>query len=349
MNGVFYLMRFALHLLIVWGICLLVKPLMEQGVRHFAAQVNGHFIRRKKVLRLKAGGIPRYVPFYSHLDNLLYIARRNYEPGTTVLRFMVQSGLLAAAVFLSGLLTLRELPGHLAFHNPFLEGVSFDSGRPLRDGWRLPLFLAVLAGMLPYLRLRYAYAHKKVKGSYHLLDAVKIAAKFTHLPVDSLLGRTADYLDEDNVLVTPLKILSASFGNYSSEHELAAETQRFAKAVGTTFAVEFVSDLLYCEKEGGSYLKNSLMMLNRSMEQQRETILVVKANSRDAISLGLYGNLVVLFFSIGTFIYMLKPGVYFRLQFETRAGLAFLMVIVSGLFLSFVIGSVLAKPKLDYH
>ncbi|MFD1775748.1 hypothetical protein [Paenibacillus rhizophilus] len=349
MNGVFYLLRFVLHLLIVWGIWLLVKPLTEQGIRHFAAKINYLFISRRKILGRKAGGIPRYVPFYNHLDNLLYIAKRNYEPGTTVLRFMVQSGLLAAAVFLSGLLTLRELPGHLDFHNPFLEGVSFDSGRPWRDGWRLPMFLAVLAGMLPYLRLRYAYAHKKVKGSYHLLDVVKIAAKFTHLPVDALLGRTADYLDEDNVLVTPLKILAASFANYSSEHELAAETQRFANAVSTTFAVEFVSDLLYCEKEGGYYLKNSLMMLNRSMEQQRETILEVKANSRDAISLGLYGNLVVLFFSIGTFIYMLKPGVYFRLQFETRAGLAFLMVIVSGLFLSFVISSVLAKPKLDYH
>lgn len=91
------------------------------------------------------------------------------------------------------------------------------------------------------------------------------------------------------------------------------------------------------------------MLLNRSMEQQRETILTVKAGSRDAISLGLYGNLLVLVSTVGTFMYMLKPDIYFQLQFETTVGLSFLMVIVSGLFISFVISTILARPKLDYH
>jgi hypothetical protein len=113
--------------------------------------------------------------------------------------------------------------------------------------------------------------------------------------------------------------------------------------------VEFVSDLLYCEKEGTRYLKGSLMTLNRSMEQQRETILTVKASSRDAISLGMYGNLVVLVSSVGTFMYMLKPDVYFKLQFETRVGLTFMMVIITGMFISFLISTILARPKLDYH
>ncbi|OMD02055.1 hypothetical protein, partial [Paenibacillus odorifer] len=122
-----------------------------------------------------------------------------------------------------------------------------------------------------------------------------------------------------------------------------------SSAIGTTFALEFISDLLYAEKEGTRYLKSSLMLLNRSMEQQRETILTVKAGSRDAISLGLYGNLLVLVSTVGTFMYMLKPDVYFQLQFETTVGLSFLMVIVSGLFISFVISTILARPKLDYH
>lgn len=90
-------------------------------------------------------------------------------------------------------------------------------------------------------------------------------------------------------------------------------------------------------------------MLNRSMEQQRETILTVKAGSRDAISLGLYGNLIVLVSSVGTFIYMLKPDVYFKLQFETSVGIIFLTIIISGLFISFIISTVLARPKLDYN
>ncbi|MFD2875657.1 hypothetical protein ACFTAO_06185 [Paenibacillus rhizoplanae] len=91
------------------------------------------------------------------------------------------------------------------------------------------------------------------------------------------------------------------------------------------------------------------MTLNRSMELQRETILTVKASSRDAISLGLYGNLIVLVSSVGTFMYMLKPDVYFKLQFETTIGLTFMMVILTGLFISFMISTILARPRLDYH
>ncbi|WP_036721580.1 hypothetical protein, partial [Paenibacillus forsythiae] len=85
MNGVFYLLRFALHLLIVWGIWLLIKPLAEQGIRHFTARMNHLLLRRRRFLGQKAGGLPKNLPFYRHLDNLLYIAKRNYEPGVTVL------------------------------------------------------------------------------------------------------------------------------------------------------------------------------------------------------------------------------------------------------------------------
>lgn len=351
MNGLFYLIQFALHLLVALGIWLMVKPLLKEGIRLTAQRMSYRLDRRKRRPGQRAGIVQgrKPLPLITHLDRLLYFTRPNDEPGTAAAGFILASLLLALVVFLSGLLAFRELPGHLVFRNPFLEGVTFD-GRQSKDGaWRLPLFLALLTGILPYLRVRYIYAHNQVKGSYNLLDAVKIAAKYTHLPVDALLSRTADSLEQGNVLIKPLKLLSGAFANYSNEFELVTEAQRFAGAVGTTFAVEFVSDLLYCEREGGFYLKHSLLMLTRSMEQQLETILTVKANSRDAISLGLYGNLVVLFFSVGTFIYMLKPAVYFHLQFETKAGLTFLVVILSGLFLSYVISSVLSKPKLDYH
>lgn len=48
-------------------------------------------------------------------------------------------------------------------------------------------------------------------------------------------------------------------------------------------------------------------------------------------------------------MYMLKPDVYFKLQFETTIGLTFMMVILTGLFISFMISTILARPKLDYH
>lgn len=349
MELIFYVVRFALHLLVVWGIWLLVKPLVDRHLRELGQKIDyrmnlrfSHFSKRVSTIKKR-----RWV--YRHLDNLLYFSHRKYEPGLSVLRFSMRTVFLFAAVFVSGLLTLRELPGQMSFSNPFLEGISFNERLPVKGAWRLPLFVAVISASIPYLRMRYACAQRKVRGSYDLLDVIKIATKFTHLSVDTILSKTTDFLTEDNVLKTPLRLLSAAFANYSSENELNEEASRFATAIGTTFAVEFVSDLLYCEKEGTRYLKSSLMMLNRSMEQQRETILTVKASSRDAISLGLYGNLVVLFSSVGTFMYMLKPDVYFKLQFETSVGITFLMVIISGLFISFIISTVLARPKLDYH
>lgn len=344
-----YVVQFALHLLIAVGLWLMVKPLVERHLRQLGQKMDYRMGLRISLFGKRVNATQKRMWLYRHLDNLLYFVKRKYEPGNSVLRYVLLTGFLFIGVFLSGLLTLQELPGQLTFKNPFLEGISINDRIPVQGAWKLPLFVALISASIPYLRLRYMYAQRKVRGSYDLLDVIKIATKFTYLSVDAILSRTADFLTEDNVLKTPLKLLGIAFSNYSNERELVEEAGRFTEAIGTTFAVEFVSDLLYCEKEGTRYLKNSLMTLNRTMEQQRDTILTVKAGSRDAISLGLYGNLVVLVSSVGTFIYMLKPDVYFKLQFQTTIGLTFLMIIIAGLFVSFMISTILARPKLDYH
>lgn len=349
MELLLFIIRFILHLLVAGGLWLLVRPLIERHLQQWGQKLEAHRNLRRSRFGQKVSTVRQTMWLYRHLDHLLYIAAKRYEPGISVLRFASRSGMLFLGVFLSSLLTLKELPGQLNFSNPFLEGMVLNDGAPVQHAWRLPLFLAVLAACIPYLRMRYSYAQRKVRGSYDLLDVIQIATKFTHLSADSILQRTSDLLPADNVLKTPLKLLGAAFANYSHERELNEEAERFAGAIGTTFAVEFVSDLLYCEKEGTRYLKSSLMTLSRTMELQRETILTVKASSRDAISLGLYGNLIVLVSSVGTFMYMLKPDVYFKLQFETSIGLAFMMVIIAGLFISFMISTILARPKLDYH
>lgn len=349
MDLILYIFRFALHLIIVWGLWLLIKPLIDRHLRQASQKLEYRMKHRISIVGKSVSKAKKRLWIYRHLDKLLYFVHGNYEPGISVMRFAIRTGILFIAVLLSGLLTLHELPGHLSYNNPFLEGVAFNEGQPIRDAWRFPLFIAVISATIPYFRMRYSYAQRKVHGSYDLLDVIKISTKFTHLSVDSILDKTADFLTDKNVLKGPLKLLGATFSNYSNEKELAQEAGRFSSAIGTTFALEFISDLLYAEKEGTRYLKSSLMLLNRSMEQQRETILTVKAGSRDAISLGLYGNLIVLISTVGTFMYMLKPDIYFKLQFETKVGLSFLMVIVSGLFISFVISTILARPKLDYH
>ncbi|WP_150265725.1 hypothetical protein [Paenibacillus tepidiphilus] len=343
------LLRFVFHLIVVLGLWLLIKPLIERQLQQFGRKVDFRLSAGRSRVGQRVSGLQNRKGLSRHLDDLLYFADRKYEPGISMLRFAMRTVFVFAAVFLSALLTLKELPGQMSFHNPFLEGMAFNEGGPVKGAWRLLLFLAIISASIPYLRMRYNYTQRQVRGSYDLLEVTTIAAKFTHLSADSILSRTGELLSEENVLRTPLRLLGAAFANYSNEHELSAEASRFSAAIGTTFAVEFVSDLLYCEKEGTRHLKSSLLLLNRSMEQQRETILAVKAGSRDAISLGLYGNLVVLVASVGTFMYMLRPSVYFKLQFQTTVGLSFLMVIITGLFVSFLISTILSRPKLDYH
>ncbi|KAA9004931.1 hypothetical protein F4V43_09935 [Paenibacillus spiritus] len=345
--AVLAMVRFTLHLVAACGLWLLVQPLIVPVIEGLDFRTEG--LRRERDGGERWAEIQRKYRFCRHLDNLLYLASPLYAPGTAVVRFLAGTVLLGLTVFLSSWVTLRELPGYLGYHNALLSGTLHASPRTGTGSWRLALFLTVLATLLPYLRLRYRYAGIRVKASYDLLEVVKLAAKYTHLPVDALLEQTAASLAGDNVLRHPLQRLAASFAGYSTEHELREETIRFASSISTTFAAAFVSDLRYAEREGTGYLKNALLPLTRSMEEQRETILAVKANARDAISLGLYGNLIVLFSSVGTFMYMLRPGVYFRLQFQTRSGLIFFMVIAAGLFLSFAVSTVLAKPKLDYH
>ncbi len=349
MDLLLYIFRFILHLLIVWGMWLLIKPLIERHLWQVSQKVDFRIKYKMSIFGKRVSSVKKRLWLYRHLDNFLYFVHQNYEPGVSVMRFVGRTVIVFIAVFLSGLLTISELPGRLSFNNPFLDGITFNEGQSIQEAWRFPFFMAVISAMIPYFRMRYIYAQRKVHGSYDLLDVVKISTKFTHLSVDSILDRTADFLTDKNVLKGPLKLLGAAFSNYSNEKELAQEAGRFSGAIGTTFALEFISDLLYAEKEETRYLKRSLMLLNRSMEQQRDTILTVKAGSRDAISLGLYGNLLVLVSTVGTFMYMLKPDVYFQLQFETTVGLSFLMVIISGLFISFVISTILARPKLDYH
>ncbi|QQZ64647.1 hypothetical protein JI735_33915 (plasmid) [Paenibacillus sonchi] len=169
------------------------------------------------------------------------------------------------------------------------------------------------------------------------------------MSVDKALDKTSDFLEEDNVLKRPLRILAAAFANYSNEKELQRAANRFADSISTTFARVFISDLLYAEREGSHVLSASLLELNMSMEQQRETIITVKTANNDPITLGLYVNLILLVFVIGTFMLMLTPSVYYKLQFQTQIGLYFLGFIVGSLFLAFAISMILARPKLDYQ
>lgn len=348
-----FLIEILFHIIIAFGLWMMITPIFTSYYQKLSKRLDyRRSIKSRVVSKQKTKTTQKRSTslIISHLEDLLYLSSKNYQPGASVVLFFVGTGFLMIAVFLIVLLTLRELPMHLNFSNSFIiDDGSTKDARPLQAIWRVSLLLTFIAGTFPYLRLRYQFAQKKNKASYDLLEVIKIYAKFGYLNVSGALAHTAKMLAPKNVLQRPLFVLSEVFANYTDEYELNAGMQRFSSTIETTFSNIFVSNLLFAERESNHQLAGALLELTQSMEQQRETIINVKSKNRDAIQLGLFGNVLVIAMSVGTFIQLLTWPIYFKLQFQTTTGLAFLAFIVSSMFISIAISILLAKPRLDYH
>lgn len=346
-----YLIRILFHLVIMLGIWQLIQPMIDQLIRKSSDKNEYRKEMNQKLLLSKSGSKSkkqRKSIITTHIDDLLYLVQKKYEPRVSVIRFYVQMVFVFTAVYFVTSITMTELPNHLTFDNPFMGGISIANA-DREYHWGFPLFLSFLGTTFPYIRLRYKHSLISVKASFELLDVIKILSKYTYLSVDKALDRTSEFLGDESVLKRPLRILASTFANYSNENELHRAANRFADSISTTFARVFISDLIYAEKEGTEFLSSSLLELNMSMEQQRETIITVKSANSDPITLGLYVNLLLLVAVIGTFMLMLGPNVYYKLQFQTDVGLYFLAFITATLFLAFAVSMVLSRPKLDYQ
>jgi hypothetical protein len=319
----------------LWGLVRrILEPALKQQGQLWERRVRSGWSRRAWVQKL-----------HQHLDPLLYLTRPDYEPVVSVDRFLLKSGFIFVGVFVTLFGLLGELPLHLHASNPFLAGVRLEQSRV---SWGFAFWVSVLISLFPYVRLRIAFQRKQVKAGYDLLEAVKVLARFTHLSVDVALGCTSDALVLNNVLVRPLKMLALAFSSYGSDRELRDEVERFVAATGTTFAVTFVSNLIYQHKEGGGALRVSLLGLSEAMEEQRIAVWESRKGVHDAIALGSYGNLLVFLVTSGSMGYLLTLPIYLKLQFQTATGLGFITAILIGMIASFVVSSFLSRPKLDY-
>lgn len=326
-----------LYGLVLAGLGGLVRPALEPFVKQ-----QGRLWERRARRGLARWSMIEHL--HRHLDPLLYLTRPDYEPGASVNRFLLRS-----VFWFAGTWILMELAGELPLHlhtaNPFLEGVQLEQ-RPV--SWGFACWVSIVVSLLPYVRLRLVFQRKQVQAGYDLLDVVKVLARYTHMSVDVALGSAADALAPANVLLRPLKMLALAFSSYGSERELHEETERFVTAIGTTFAVTFVSDVLYQHKEGGNALRTSLLGLSESMEEQRTAVREGRKGVYDAIALGSYGNVLVFLVTSSSMAYLLTWPVYWKLQFQTAVGLTFITIIGVSMIVSFVISSFLSHPKLDY-
>lgn len=342
-----FLIRFGLHLLILYALWLIISALLDKHLKKSKKHLDFKYQSRLRSIGEHVTRYNRAFGFIDHLDRLLFLTSKNYESGVTVSKYLIQSIFVSAAVFAGSALTLGNLPNMLSTSNPFDIPTTINDSYTIQ--WELPLLLAVLVVLINYLFLVSKFKRTNIQSSFDLIEVVKVMSKFTSLSIDGMLERTSDMLPEKNVLKRPLMHLAHVFLTYGNAADLYREANRFSQLIGTTFATQLVQDLLYAERESNNNLSNSLLRLFKAMQDQREVILTVKSNSKDAIQFGFYVNLIVFVVLVGCIMWYLTPSVYLKLQFGTQSGVIMLSIILIGFISSFFISVFLSKPKLDYH
>lgn len=335
------ILRIALQLTVVTGLLLMGRVFVD----FISQRVSRRDELKARILK-KASNLKQTSSlFQRHIEDKMLLVYNDFQPNVHYNRFLFTSIVYGLSLFIILYFSVDKLPGQFT-NNPFEVEIENDSAGG--SEWSVSFIFAFIGLFLPYMRLRYRYALAYARASYDLMEPTKFISKFAHLSVDKALAETAKILPDTNVLKQPLRQLGLTFISYRDEEELVSATKRFNNLIGTTFAAQFTSNLLYAEREGSQNMKKDFQSLYKAMEQQRETILEVKANSRDAVQMGIYLNLIIFVALTGSLIYLLRPAIYFRFQFETTLGITFFMAIVSTYLVTVIYSIVLTRPKLDY-
>lgn len=340
---IYSILRMLLHVIILSSLWFLIQPVLLLQFRKAGSQFNRRMIS-KNIRSLRRTKAKKWF-IYKHIDDLLFMTDRKYEPVVSVIRFTLRSIFISLVVGFSAMVTIGDLPNAFS-DNPFLSNADLPGASEI--AWKFPSVLALVMLVLPYLFLWSKHLRLRTKNSYDLLQVVKLVSKFASLSPDKALYQAAAVLPDDAGLKRQLITLSQTFTSYSDKEELHEETMRFAALIGTTFAVQFVNELIYAEIEGTRNLKESMFDLSNSMEVQRDAIINVQNNSQEAIQMGFYVNLFVFVATSGSLMYLLGIKVYMKLQFNTPTGMIFITSIVITFLFSFLISIFLSKPKLDY-
>lgn len=332
-------LKIAAYLLTLVGLWGLTLPAFRPYIRRTQQRM-----RRLSQLNKQKTSSTR---LFRHLDQQLYLVdRQKYDQSVSVYRFLYRSLAIFAGSFLVSYLITSEIPLHLTSSNPFMSGDASIGQKKIGVGFSF--ILAIIAATGPYLILRIRYINQKVRAGWDLLDVVKTLARFGHLSLDTALIRTSESLPESNVLRRPLKILAFAMASHTHESEIRQESERFIEAIGTTFAVAFISDLMYAYRSGGEW-QGSMLRLSEMMDNRQTAILNAKMEVSDAIGMGAYGNLLVIIFTCGGVAYLLGWSVYTQLQFQTVTGIVMLLLVLISTAVSMIISITLSKPRLDYR
>ena len=346
-----YVLNLSFHLLtlsaVAWAIYMSLTYVPGNYVRRVRSQVRDKAGKLKPVFDL----FNKDSKFRNHINKMNYMVSKNYDKDRDYYKFVAKTVSVFVVVSVSLLLTVKQMPTDFVVGDPFSNMTDSENQTTTEANVNpvFPILAALVLSSVPYLRLRYKYGVARVASSYELLEVVRLMAAETHLSVSAALVYVNSQIKDSSYIKKPLKNLSQVFVSYADEKELASGCKEFSDAIGTVFAVTFVSLLLYAEKEGRDGLEESLFSLADEMERQRMAILDAKTSNKDAINLGHYGNLFVYVITSLSMVAFLGPSVFFNLQFKTDFGLTGFTISFLLIAVSYVISKLLDRLRLDYY
>jgi len=300
------------------------KPIIKQS----------RYLIRRKVQDAKRSFL------YQHLDQILYLNRGE----NNVARYLYTAAAIFVGTFALTFIIASDLP------KPTSENALFRGNIQIGSNESQLLFAVIssfLALALQYLVVRLMAFFRQRKAGYDLLIVVKTMPQFSDLSIDEALMLTADRIGNKNLLQKPLIIFSHVLTTYKRQSDLDHEAKRFMAAVGTTFAVAFISDLLYAHQTGTPW-HESMFALGDAMEVRLSYIMDAQKNMSEAIHTGLWGNAVSLVGVCGGLAWLLGWPIFVDLLFRTTSNMLLFFLTILSILVSTIFSLYLMKPALDY-
>ena len=214
------------------------------------------------------------------------------------------------------------------------------------------VLIALLAGFLPYIFLRFRLKSLQLQGSYesvNLISELTNMYKISSFNMSSAIDKTIGTIKDAPLSKKALFYLSLKIKEYKGKEELGAIIDSFVKAFDTEWAT-LLGMNIFESLLNGSNVSVSLDDILSNLKQVKSSIEKDKRANYEAFTMVKFIIPVVYILSVFTAVKFFGFTIsrFFYYQFSFGLGIKLFITIVVLLIIGFCAMFVLSKPKFDY-
>jgi len=214
------------------------------------------------------------------------------------------------------------------------------------------VLIALLAGFLPYIFLRFRLKSLQLQGSYesvNLISELTNMYKISSFNMSSAIDKTIGTIKDSPLSKKALFYLSLKIKEYKGKEELKAIIDSFVKAFDTEWAT-LLGMNIFESLLNGSNVSVSLDDILSNLKQVKSSIEKDKRANYEAFTMVKFIIPVVYILSVFTAVKFFGFTIsrFFYYQFNSSLGIKLFITIIVLLIIGFCAMFVLSKPKFDY-